>query len=313
MQYLGSRDGETGHAQGVVLNINISSLGRDSTASVKGTLPCSNGRYIITASQLLPLLPPPQAPSSCIRPALPPLPVSFHVSLHQPEISSSLLPPPLAQGRASLIMTASPLLPCLLSPPSSLADCTAVSLSLPPPFLDLVARHATAARIASEAQLVVLLLGLEPDAPKDVFSAHHQAAASNRSKFVQYATSSSEIDIVVVSCSYTHMHLMSHWLRAQLHITFATLGACSPPFPSVVHIPRSVPSNPLIPSIASALLSPYVPSDYSPMSPTSRTRIAALAYVACNVSASANAADLAPTIACLQQQLEVSTQALQLQ
>jgi hypothetical protein len=168
-------------------------------------------------------------------------------------------------------------------------------------------------------QLVVLLLGC--DAPADIGSAAPVAAAQVSPKFVQYASSSSDIDAVVVSCSYPHLHLLPLWLRAQLHVTFATLGACAPPLASIVHIPHSAPSSSYMQSVASAFLSPFIPSAFSPLSPTSRTRIAARAYATCNVSAAAAAARdgggaaaaVARTIACLEEELTVSTMGLQLQ
>jgi hypothetical protein len=141
---------------------------------------------------------------------------------------------------------------------------------------------------------------------------------------VRHAASSSDIDHVIVSCSYAHLHLVPQWLRTQLHVTFATLGPCPPPFASVVHIPRADPSHQSAPHVAPAVLSLRAASDFSPLSQSSRTRTAALSYAACNVSASVAAAAaaldgdgaaaaLAPTIVCLEHELQVSTAALQLQ
>lgn len=217
------------------------------------------------------------------------------------------------------MLATSPLFPCLLNKPPSLADATALRMSLPPAFLDLVARHAAAGRDARALQLVVLLLG--SDAPGDIDYAAPVAAGQGSYKFVQHAPSSSDIDAVVVSCSYPHLHLLPLWVRAQLHVTFATIGACTPPLASIVHIPHSASSSSHIQSVVSAFLSPFIPSSFSPLSPTSRTRIAARAYATCNVSGAAAAARdgggaaaaLARTIACLEEELTAATMGLQLQ
>jgi hypothetical protein len=187
---------------------------------------------------------------------------------------------------------------------------------MPPPLLDLIAAHA-----AQHARLVVLLMGFDDEHTASISSAAFNAArvVANYT-FVVSAASSSEVDAVVADCSYAHLHLLPQWQQMQLHATIATIGSCSAPFPSVLHIPHTAPSSPLH-SIASALQHPFTPPPFSPASPTSHARIAALAYTACNVSAAAaaysgggeNNAALAHTIACLERQLIESTKELQLQ
>ena len=301
------------------MNITISSLGRSSSAAITAAQPCSYGRFIITASQLLPLLPPPHPSSSCILPPLPPLPLLFSLSLH-PLQPHSLPPPaplpPFALGHTSHILTVSPLFPCLFNRHLPPPDKAALSLSLPPPLLDLIARHAV-----QRARLVVLLMGFDDEHTASISPAAFNAAtAVVNYTFVLSAASSSEVDAVIAHCSYAHLHLLPQWQTMQLHATIATIGTCSAPFPSVLHIPHTAPSSSLH-SIASALQHPFTPPPFSPASSTSRVRIAALAYTACNASAAAasysgggeNNAALAHTIACLERQLIESTKELQLQ
>lgn len=320
----GDSDDEYGHAQGVVLNITLVSLGRTSSASVAAARPCSYGRFIITASQLLPLLPPPHPPSSCILPPLPPFPLLLQISLHRYQRSSLPSPPPFALGRASLSLTVHPLFPCLLNNPSPPSDVTALRLSLPPPLLHLISRHAA----GKDAPLVVLLMGFDADyaaitadAARDDVSTGTFHTAKSGVIFVPVASSSSEVDVVAVHCSYPHMHLLSQWQHMQMHITFATIGSCDPPVASVFHSPIKASSSPLvIRSILSSLLSRHAPPPYSPSSSTSSARIAALAYASCNASVATAAhdgsrskAELQRTIACLENELLISTMGLQLQ
>ncbi len=331
-QYLGSVDNGGFDAEAPVMNISISSLGRTSSASVTAAQPCSFGRFIITASQLLPLLPPPQPPSLCILPPLSPLPLSFQVSLRylQPSSAQALLPP-LALGHTSLLLTVSPLFPCLLHNPLYPSDLTALQLSLPPPLFNLVARHAATGREGQIVRFVVLLIGFDAEyaaaaedavAPDDTSSATLDAAQLVRYAFVRVAASSSEVDAVVVNCGYAHMHLLPLWQRMQMHVAFATIGSCSPPVASISHIPLAAkPSLPVVHrSIASRLLSSHTSLPFSPSSPTSRARIAALAYAVCNVSVvaamhdgSRGRVELERTIACLERELMLSTRGLQLQ
>jgi hypothetical protein len=180
-------------------------------------------------------------------------------------------------------------------------------------------------------RFVVLLIGFDAEyaavagdaaAPDDTSSAAFYAAELVSFAFVQIASSSSEVDAVVVHCSYAHMHLLPQWQRMQMHVTFATIGSCAPPVASILHIPITAkPSLPLLHrSIASHLASSHTPPPFSPSSLTSRARIAALAYAACNVSVAAAAhdgsrmgAELERTIVCLEHELMLSTRGLQLQ
>jgi hypothetical protein len=317
-----------GQAQSLLLNISISSLGRTSSASITAAQPCSYGTFIITASQLLPLLPPPQLPSSCILPPLSPLPLLFQVSLHRPQLSSLPQPAPLplvALGQTSLNLTVSPFFLCLFNKPSPPSDLIALRLSLPPPLLNLIARHAATLRQGHSMRMVVLLMA---------FDAHYAAAAAHDDMaygafdtagagsitFVLDAATASDVDAVVVNCSYPHMHLMSQWQRVQPHVIFATIGFCTPPAASILHFTLPTPFPPLLHrSIAASLLSPHTPLPFSPFSPKSRARIAVLAYAACNVSASAahdggsGGVALERSIACLENELMLSTTGLQLQ
>ena len=174
----------------------------------------------------------------------------------------------------------------------------------------------------------MLLIGFDADyaaitadAARDDVSTRTLHTAKSGAAFVPVASSSSEVDVVAVHCSYPHMHLLSQWQHVQMHITFATIGSCDPPVASVLHTPINASSSPLIVrSIISSLLSRHVPPPYSPSSPTSRARVAALAYAFCNASAataahdgSGNEATLQRTIACLENELMISTMGLQLQ